>query len=312
MKRVFFIGEGSNLARALADELRERPGFEVVNDYRSDHIFPATRKIDLGGEVPEFDARDAGTLRVAFHATEPDWVVNAAGLVNSGKCYDHEVAAYEANTVTAQTVATVLHTYHPDAKLLHMGTTASYVSSYPIHEETPSGFFHTAYSFTKLLGEKLVEDVMPAEKLLTILPVFVYGGAHDTSSVISTLIRRGLSGDRSSIDINLHLSKTKAPLHVKDFVFAVAELMRFDVIGRFVVGNDKDSWPYERIVEAVQYLHPRASEGVHWLEDLDSLGRHVPNSRKLRHRLPVMLDGWPWVGLMEGLRLQTELLKLSS
>jgi len=310
MKRVFFIGEGANLARALSDEFRERSGFEVVNDYRSPLVLPS--KTDLGSGLLEYDARDAGILRLAFHRTKPDWVVNAAGLVNSGKCYDHEVAAYEANTVTAQTVATVLHTYHPEAKLLHMGTTASYVSTYPIHEGTSPGFFQTAYSFTKLLGEKLVEEVMPAIKLLTILPVFVYGGATDTSSVISTLIRRGLTKDRSPIDVNLHLGKSKAPLHVKDFVFAVAELMRFDAIGRFVVGNDKDSWPYSSIVEAIQYLHPRASEGVNWMEDIDSLGRHVPDSRKMRQRLAPGLEGWPRVGLMEGLRLQTELLKSSS
>lgn len=301
MTKIFFVGEDSHLARELADEL-ERRGMEMVNSYSHPCDGFRTRHSDRA-RILELDGAGP-TIFGEIHKADPDIVINCAGLVNSGKCYQHELEAHRSNTLTAQYVAGAVKS-HPNMKLVHFGTTASYRNPWRISEETPPTFFHTAYSLTKLLGEQMVASIIPSEQLLNIRPVFVYGGVHDNSSVISLLARRQFTGEHPEISINLDADKKKAPLYVTDFVEAVAELIEIKATGPYVVGHPTLEPKYGEVRYYLKRLGV-VDQNIIWCPNEDSLENHLPDVTKLLTDTELTAKGWPRVDLEEGLRRVVE------
>ena len=293
--RVFVVGEWSNLAVALTDHLREQnPDWVWLNAYDVNLVNPKTM---LDGAHYEFDvSRPESSMEIAN--LKPDLLINAAGLVNSYKCYDEELMALQSNYITALYITHAMRML-PDAKLVHFGTTASTTDQdASIDESTPPQLMQTAYSLTKWLGELEIRK-LDVGQYLNIRPVFVYGGKMDTSSVISKLIWRGLYEDYSNQLVNLNLSALKAPLYIKDFVKAVGELIRMEECGTFVVGNDKEFMPYMMVLDMLYEKGIDGARGIHWDQAHDSLGNHVASIEKLRGA--VFLGDWPKYSLHAGL-----------
>ena len=301
--RVAFIGEHSNLAIAMTDMMRVTfPEWDIINSYDNHGITGMRFDGRVGNDFynhGELDAAWEGFVYDMYKA-RPDLIVNCAGLVNSDKCYGNELSALRANYTTAKNVAEAAG--ECKAKLVHLGTTASYVDeSSAITEDTPPQLKQSAYSLTKLMGEQEVLK-LPEEQRLVIRPVFVYGGKYDTSSVIAKLIRRHLAGDTSYVTYNLDLEKIKAPLYITDFAHAVMKLLEQECTGVYVVGNPGGIIKYRTAVRKLAQVGVSDS-GVRWAESDDTLGHHYTEATKLLADTALGSGDWPYVNLHAGIRL---------
>lgn len=279
--RVAVIGEDSNLARALVDRMDQvmTEDVEWLNCYHTQSLAKTYyRKMHFGAWVEEFDilADFTGTFSNAAARLAdkgPELIINAAGLVNSLECHKRELSALRANYETAAMVRR-LATY-TGARVLNLATTASYVSPGEINEQTEPSLRQTAYSMTKLLGE---QDILtlPADQVLNVRVMFVYGGVRDRSSMISKLVHRDIQR-RRGIDVmplrqNLDIHARRAVLHVEDFAEAVVELLRQGCLGTYVVGNPREHVPYTSVISRLNEVGV-VEDGVSWMTADDPLGQ---------------------------------------
>jgi nucleoside-diphosphate-sugar epimerase len=306
MKRIFFIGEHANLAREVI------AGLEQINCLLKNEHFVLLNTATtpwLGGyRLPvseetcaELDAADERNIEHIVNA-KPDIIFNASGRVNSYFCRGHELDSFRSNTQTCFVLSTVMEKL-PNVRLIHLSTTASYTSPKIITEETTPQFFQTAYSFTKLLGEQHLLNTVDPARLLNIRVVFVYGGLHDTSSVILKLIRRHVFDSHPEVSINMDLTRNKCLLHVSDFVRAVLQLIETEASGTVLIGNPDEAMTYSSVLSVLK-MKGIDVKNVTWNREEESLGDHVPRVDRLYELARLSRKEWPKVKLTEGIDLE--------
>lgn len=283
--RLTIFGEDSLLARAISDSLEVE--YDIINSYSHPAKLPRSFVTEWAWS-PEIDATDESLVSTLVRLS--DIVVNCTGLVNTDKCIQDLYGAYRSNVLTALTIAKACQTY--DKKLVHLATTASYASSQIIDEETDPAMFQTMYSGTKLLGETIVKQHCP--EALIIRPCFVYGGGRDTSSVLKKLIYRALTKNQPNWEITLSLDNSKDYLWVEDFARGVRTLLEQRQTGVWNVSNGSPL-KYRNLVHLLE-LRGLSIENIVWRPDLDYLGNHLVDNKKL------LGLGWkPDISIEEGI-----------
>ena len=298
-EKLLVVGEGSNLANGIVNGiLQVWPKVEIVN-YHEDVIDYAvySQMNSLRPDFKEIDIVRSESQR-AIKGVDPDIILNCSGLVNSYKCVNNELSALRANYETAKAMFSLA--VYCDAKVIHLGTTASYVSPLPINEDTPPALQQSAYSLTKLLGEQVIQQL--GDDALIILPVFVYGGEWDNSSVISSIIRRHLEGSQEHLTHNIDLLSKKVPIYIEDFVDAVIALLQSDCRGRYVVGSPESSVTYQKVLDILEDNEIN-TKNISFMNYEDTLGNHVPDVAKLMNDT-VLDSSWPCHTLASGIREQ--------
>ena len=302
--KILIVGEGSNIARALADGFAEMyPDAEWVNCYWHQGLKSNYRYLHEEADLAEFDAATSDAVDAIVEA-RPDLIINAAGMVTSKKCFGNEVESLRANYLTALRVKQAMEEL-PDAKVIHLATTSSYADEENlINEDTSPLLFQTAYSLTKLMGEKEILK-LPDRQRLVLRFAMVYGGAYDDVSFISKLINRQILINKGGYNVlpwvqNLDLEAPKGPLYIADFVEAIIVLYQQKHNGIFVLGNPYDCIPF------IDILHILEDNGIYIEEieydgDADSLGWHELDISKFIKATGLTEDKWPRYSLEDGI-----------
>ena len=235
MTRVVITGEQSSLAQALARDLLSRSSYTVVHSHLGSCIDGPYRLMSGEAGIAELDLADSQVVE-AVVASQPDVLINAAGLVSSATCYGRELVAYRANVQTAWNVRAIAERL-PDLYVVNLGTAASYArQGLIIDEETPPAYYQTLYAHTKQLGEQILMEGL-AERLLALRILFVYGELAPKTSLLARLVHRHYQRDTTPLTVNMDIWVRKEWLYLSDFVSTVGELMRGGVVGPYVISN---------------------------------------------------------------------------
>src|SRR5882762_2797444 len=107
MKKIFFVGEHSNIARELALHLENlKEEYTLVNTFHSP-VLGGTRLHQSNGSIGELDLADEQNIHVVLRE-KPDIIFNASGKVNSYKCYGDELDAFRSNTQTCHVLTKIM------------------------------------------------------------------------------------------------------------------------------------------------------------------------------------------------------------
>ena len=300
--KILVVGEGSNIARSLADGFAEMyPDAEWVNCYWHQGLKSNYRYMYEDADIAEFDAATSDAVDAIVDA-RPDLIINAAGMVTSKKCFGNELESLRANYLTALRVKQAMEEL-PDAKVIHLATSSSYADEdKPINENTDSLLFQTAYSLTKLMGEKEILK-LPERQRLVLRFAMIYGGMYDDVSFISKLVNRQVLMERGNSVLpwsqNLDLESPKGPLYMVDFVEAIITLYQQKHSGVFVLGNPYDCIPFADILQVLEEVGVYTEE-IEYDADGDSLGWHELDITKFVDATGLTKDKWPRYSLEEG------------
>ena len=300
--KILIVGEGSNIARSLADGFAEMyPDAEWVNCYWHQGLKSNYRYLHEDADLAEFDAATSDAVD-AIVESRPDLIINAAGMVTSKKCYGMELESLRANYLTALRVKQAMEEL-PDAKVIHLATSSSYADEdNPINEDTEPLLFQTSYSLTKLMGEKEILK-LPDRQRLVLRFAMVYGGLYDDASFISKLVNRQVLMERGNNVLpwiqNLDLESPKGPLYMPDFVEAIITLYQQKHNGVFVLGNPYDCIPFVDILQILEDIGVYIEE-IDYDKEGDSLGWHELDITKFVSATGLAEDKWPRYSLEDG------------
>jgi len=228
-----------------------------------------------------------------FNDFNPDVVIHCAAIVSSVKCELAGAYSFSVNVLGTYNVAKI--TKELGAKLIYVGTTASYKPQpYDITENTPTEP-KTLYGFTKLLGEEVSKWV--DENCLILRLCYVYG-PFDGHSGIWTVIHQTFKNEPAILLMSP--DSLKDYLYIDDVCDAFKLAIQKDLKGIYNVSRyrprklkDVMEIVKEKLVEFEIKHEPK----IVYVSEADYLGDHVVRNHKFCSH-----TGWsPKIELEEGI-----------
>jgi dTDP-4-dehydrorhamnose reductase len=183
-KRILLLGATGLIGRAFA---------RAASPYRWTLIAPPRAEADL---------THPATLRGLFHRTEPDLVVNAAGLADVDSAERHEDEAMAINFEGPATLAAQCSTR--DIPLVHLST--DYVfdgrDAAPYNEDAPMNPLNV-YGYSKMMGEEAIRHELAWHVILRVASVF--GGAR------KNILTKTLDAIDTQDEVRCVADRTSAP-----------------------------------------------------------------------------------------------------
>jgi dTDP-4-dehydrorhamnose reductase len=206
--RIFVTGNRGQLGRELM------------------HAFPG-HTVD-GGDLPELDVTDGGTVRRAIKSARPDVVVHSAALTDTRRCEDDPDLAQRVNGLGTRNVA--LACRNAGAALVYVSTNEVFdgLKNDPyVESDAPSPI--NAYGDSKLEGERQAADAV--ERLYVVRTAWLYGsGEHDFPSKI-------LAAPARQPELTVVTDEIAAPTLARDLAVAIARLVETDAFGVYHLTN---------------------------------------------------------------------------
>lgn len=205
------------LARALAGELSAR-GVKYV-----------------GFDLPECDMTRAADVARVFTEHRPDVVYNCAAFTKVDLCEEQEELAGRVNGECVRTLAEMCKQF--DSRLIHISTDFVFdgMAKRPYRpDDRPAPL--SAYGRSKLLGEKLLQEVRPA-KWAIIRTAWLYGvGGASFPRTMVELARKG-------VPLKVVADQVGSPTYTVDLAKAMVDLAQAEASGIFHCTNaGETSW----------------------------------------------------------------------
>jgi dTDP-4-dehydrorhamnose reductase len=160
--RVLVTGAGGLLGSKVV-ELAVEKGYDVYATYLT-HVPPAGRAVKM-------DVTDREQVFKVLEAARPDAVVHCAALTNVDLCETEKELALKVNVDGARIVAEAAKSV--GSYLVHVSTDYVFDGEKGMYREEDEPNPVNFYGYSKLLGEKAVEEV--GGDYLTVRPSVIYG-----------------------------------------------------------------------------------------------------------------------------------------
>lgn len=220
--RIIITGAQGQLGRVLVAQLS--PAHEV-----------------LAIDRPECDVTDAPLVMQTFHDFAPDIVLHCAALTAVDYCAENPDVALRVNAYGTRNVALACQA---------TGATLLYVSSNEVFDGTNPGVYleydatHAVnpYGYSKLVGERIIRDLVPRHYIVRTSWLFGHGGRN----FIHAILDRARQGQPLCVVIN----EVASPTYVHDFADALTRLIATEQYGIYHLVNEgrASRWDFARYV----------------------------------------------------------------
>jgi dTDP-4-dehydrorhamnose reductase len=190
-----------------------------------------------GVTIDDFDITDEAALRESMAGFDPDVVVHTAAHAIVDDCEADPRLAIRVNVYGVHNVARVCRENGP--RLVYISSDYVFDGADP-----PDGGYResdvpnplSVYGLTKLAGERIAATV---EDHLIVRTSWLFGGRHEHTDNVLSLIRRALRGERTQmID-----DQFSCPTYTEDLAGALAFLLGAGLTGTInVVNHGRASW----------------------------------------------------------------------
>ena len=150
--KVLVLGSGGMLGHKFTQVLNER--WETWGTVTGAPGLAAHfTGVSVSRMVPKFDALDPRHLRQVLDDVQPDWVVNAIGLIKQSPLMADSSLARALNTELPQSLAEMCHAR--DSRLIHLSTDCVFSGTKGGYSDTDVPDADDVYGQTKAAGESL-------------------------------------------------------------------------------------------------------------------------------------------------------------
>ena len=236
------------------------------------------------------DLTDAESVILEVESLKPDIIIHTAAIVGTIACDVAGGYAIDVNVRGSYNIAKAAKKVN--AKLIYIGTTASYkIGVMPIVEETPSEP-ETLYGLTKYAGELVCKQILEKDKLLVLRFCFAFG-INDGHSGIWNMIN-SYKRNRPCI-LQMSPESLKDFMFVSDFCEAVRLAIKNDLNGLYNVSYNKP----RALKDVINVLNNLGITPIlYYKKEDDYMQSHIVNSSKFRKA-----TGWtPQVTLERGIK----------
>jgi nucleoside-diphosphate-sugar epimerase len=324
--RIFITGDKGMIGRDLVRVLRRDEACTLINDEPDWNEFKAGAKVDFeefpSGLIHEEEIDITGWDMDRFiDLSEPDLVINCAGIVNTIKCEAWPWSASSVNEAGVYNLLNAMKKSKKNINLIHFSTTAIYDPDYydgefsgqvPILEEAPIGP-KTIYGITKYGGELIVKSYYPKELWSIVRPCFIYD--YNSHSVVSQMIQwwetdklceqRDAISEIGGRDIFLDPLNKKDYMYVDDFT-DIMMLMIFTPFNR-IAGEDYNiSLGEPTKFREIQFIFEQlgfSKDRYNVHPGGDYLKNHIVKGDKTKHHFP---EWEPRITIEQGIKKMME------
>ncbi len=207
------------------------------------------------------DVRDANSVAKVFKEIEPDTVVHAAAKRNTRYCERNPDEAYKVNVDGTRNIVKACK--NTDAKLVFVSSDQVFDGTKGKYTEQDEPRPLNTYGKQKVMAEKIIQDNL--DNWLILRASHIYGWFPGGNDFVSWV----LENLGSSQEIQVSYDEFVTPIHVRNFVDILIELLRKDKKGIYHVGEGECLSKYEfakRIKATLQFnggvIKPVPSEAL--------------------------------------------------
>ncbi len=183
----------------------------------------------------ELDVTDAKRVIDEIETLEPEVVIHAAALTDTGRCEREPDAAFAVNALGSRNVAVACA--RAEAAMVYVSTNEVFdgVLAEPYGEmDEPRPV--NSYGRSKLAGERLVETLLPRHYIVRTAWLYGHGG----DNFISKILRAADRGDIAGV-----VDETATPTWTQDLAHALAQLIETGLFGVYHLTNGGQASRYQ-------------------------------------------------------------------
>ncbi|MES2789405.1 MAG: dTDP-4-dehydrorhamnose reductase [Planctomycetota bacterium] len=181
----------------------------------------------------QLELSDPTSIRAAFVATNPDFVINAAAYNWVDKAEDEPQAAYAVNALGPRNLA--LACAERSLPLLHVSSDYVFgldAGNAPFRETDPPGPL-SAYGLSKLAGEYFVRSLCPQHFVIRTCGLYGNAEAVGKGNFVKTMLRLG----RERGHVRIVNDQQCTPTSTTDLAAALVQLIETDAFGLYHLTN---------------------------------------------------------------------------